>query len=132
MEAVTLTVPLVALPILNNKMTIENPPTPSVQASPAEKERYKVHGACSAGSRGICWMALDSKPRRAAAMWLPAALQTVVGEADHDRLMPRNSQIQFRYHRMPNLDWTGIDPLPSMESDALSMPLVPPRDPTTK
>ena len=45
MEAVTLTVPLVALPILNNKMTIENPPTPSVLASPAEKERYKVHGA---------------------------------------------------------------------------------------
>ena len=31
--------------ILNNKMTIENPPTPSVLASPAEKERYKVHGA---------------------------------------------------------------------------------------
>ena len=45
MEAVTLTVPLVALPILNNKMTIENPPTPSVLASPAEKARYKVHGA---------------------------------------------------------------------------------------
>jgi hypothetical protein len=45
MEAVTLTVPLVALPILNNKMTIENLPTPSILASPAEKERYKVHGA---------------------------------------------------------------------------------------
>ena len=45
MEAVTLTVPLVALPILNNKMTIENLPAPSVLASPAEKERYKVHGA---------------------------------------------------------------------------------------
>lgn len=27
------------------QQTTENPPTPSVLASPAEKERYKVHGA---------------------------------------------------------------------------------------
>ena len=65
-------------------------------------------------------------------MCLPAALQTVVGEAVQDRLMPRNSQIQFQHHRMPNLDWTVTYPLPSMDSDALSLPLVPPRDPTTK
>jgi hypothetical protein len=46
--------------------------------------------------------------------------------------MPRSSQIQFQHHPMPNLDWTVTHPLPSMESDALSLPLVPPRDPTTK
>jgi hypothetical protein len=97
-----------------------------------ESVTVSMHGACSAGSRAICWMALDSKPRRAAAMCLPAALQTVVGEAVHDRIMPRSSQIQFQHHPMPNLDWTVTYPLPSMESDALSLPLVPPRDPTTK
>ena len=97
-----------------------------------ESVTVSMHGACSAGSRAICWMALDSKPRRAAAMCLPAALQTVVGEAVHDRIMPRSSQIQFQHHPMPNLDWTVTHPLPSMESDALSLPLVPPRDPTTK
>ncbi len=45
---------------------------------------------------------------------------------------PRNSWIQFQHHRMPNLDWTGIYPLPSIESQALSLPLVTPRDPRTK
>ena len=45
MEAVTLTVPLVAMPNLNKKMTTENLPTPCVQASLAVKERYKVLGA---------------------------------------------------------------------------------------
>ena len=97
-----------------------------------ESVTVSMHGACSAGSRAICWMALDSKPRRAAAMCLPAALETVVGEAVHDQRMPRKSQIQFQHHPMPNLDWTVTHPLPSMESDALSLPLVPPRDPTTK
>jgi hypothetical protein len=38
------------------------------------------HGACSAWSRAICWMALDSKPRRAKAMRASAALENAVAE----------------------------------------------------
>lgn len=57
-----------------------------------------------------------------------ADLETVIGEAVHDQRMPRKGQIQFQYHRMPILDWTGMDPPPSMESDTLTLPLVPQRD----
>ena len=57
-----------------------------------------------------------------------ADLETVIGEAVHGQRMPRKSQIQFQYHRMPILDWTGIDPTPSMESHTLTLPLVPQRD----
>ena len=35
--------------------------------------------------------------------------------------MPRHSEIQFVYHRIPNLDWTGIYPPPSMELDTLTL-----------
>ena len=55
------------------------------------------------------------------AMCVSAALETVVGDTDHGLLMPRHSEIQFVYHRIPNLDWTGIDPPPSMELDKLTL-----------
>lgn len=64
------------------------------------------------------------------AICVSAALETVVGDTDHGLPMPRHSEIQFVHHRIPNLDWTGIYPPPSMELDTLTLhpDLVPPCD----
>ncbi len=60
-------------------------------------------------------------------MRVVADLETVVGGTATDLLMPRNSLIQFQYHRMPILDWRGIDASHSMKADTLTLPLVPQR-----
>lgn len=73
--------------------------------------------------------ALDPKPKRTLAMRAKTALETVVGAAAHVLPMLRNSWIQFRYHRIPILDWTGIDPLSNMEPVTLKLPLAPPLAP---
>ncbi len=61
------------------------------------------------------------KAEKGPAMCVSAALETVVGDTAHGLRMPRHSEIQFVYHRIPNLDWTGIDPPLSMNLGALTL-----------